>query len=262
MNRLDNRIAVVTGGSSGIGLATARMFAEAGATVVVADIVDGSAVADEIGGTYLPCDVTDAEAVDRTVAATVEKHGRLDVFFNNAGVEMHGSIVDTDREQHRRLIDVNVNGVYYGLQAAIKAMMQNTDPAGGVIVNTASVAGITGVPGMSTYNASKFAVVGLTRNAAVEYGAAGIRVNCVCPGIIRTPMGEAAVSELGGAEALAAIGAAAHPLGRIGEPEDVARLVTFLASDDASFISGAVVTVDGAMSAGFSGTPGWSPGDG
>ena len=188
MNRLDNRIAVVTGGSSGIGLATARMFAEAGATVVVADIVDGSAVADEIGGTYLPCDVTDAEAVDRTVAATVEKHGRLDVFFNNAGVEMHGSIVDTDREQHRRLIDVNVNGVYYGLQAAIKAMMQNTDPAGGVIVNTASVAGITGVPGMSTYNASKFAVVGLTRNAAVEYGAAGIRVNCICPGIIRTPM--------------------------------------------------------------------------
>jgi len=259
MNRLDDKVAIVTGGSSGIGLATARMFAAAGARVVVADISDGTSVAAEIEGSYVACDVTDADSVDRMVASTVDKHARLDLFFNNAGIEMHGSIVDTDREQHRKLIDVNVNGVYYGLQASIKAMLKNDGPIRGAIVNTASVAGITGVPGMSTYNASKFAVVGLTRNAAVEYGAAGIRVNCVCPGIIRTPMGEAAISELGGPEALEAIGAAAHPLGRIGEPEDVARLVTFLMSDDASFISGAAVTVDGAMSAGFGGAPGWNP---
>ena len=259
MNRLDDKVAIVTGGSSGIGRATARMFAEAGAWVVIADITDGTGVADEIDGTYISCDVTDADAVDRMVGATLEKHGRLDVFFNNAGIEMHGSIVDTDREQHRKLIDVNLNGVFYGLQASIKAMLENDGPARGAIVNTASVAGITGVPGMSTYNASKFAVVGLTRNAAVEYGAAGIRVNCVCPGIIRTPMGEAAISEMGGPEVLEAIGAAAHPLGRIGEPEDVASLVTFLASDDASFVSGAAVTVDGAMSAGFGAAPGWNP---
>jgi dihydroanticapsin dehydrogenase len=138
-------------------------------------------------------------------------------------------------------------------------MVKNEGPIRGAIVNTASVAGLTGVPGMSTYNASKWAVVGLTKNAAVEYGSAGIRVNCVCPGIIRTPMGEAAIRELGGPEVLDQIGAAAHPLGRIGEPEDVAKLVTFLVSDDASFVSGAAVTVDGAMSAGFNAAPGWNP---
>jgi NAD(P)-dependent dehydrogenase (short-subunit alcohol dehydrogenase family) len=259
MNRLDDKIAIVTGGSSGIGLDTARMFAAAGAKVVIADIADGTNIAAEIGGAFIQCDVTDADAVDHMVDATVEKFGRLDLFFNNAGIEMHGSVTDTDRDQHRKLIDVNVNGVYYGLQASIRAMLKNDGPIRGSIVNTASVAGITGVPGMSSYNASKWAVVGLTKNAAVEYGSAGIRVNCVCPGIIRTPMGEAAVRELGGPEVLDAIGKAAHPLGRIGETEDVAKLVTFLLSDDASFISGAAVTVDGAMSAGFNTSPGFEP---
>ena len=262
MNRLDDKIAIVTGGNSGIGLETARTFARAGAKVVIADISDGSSVAAEIGGAYIECDVTDADAVDRMVDATVKQFGRLDVYFNNAGIEMHGSVTDTDRDQHRRLIDVNVNGVYYGLQAAIRAMLENDGPMRGSIVNTASVAGLTGVPGMSSYNASKWAVVGLTKNAAVEYGPRGIRVNCVCPGIIRTPMGEAAISELGGPEVLDAIGKAAHPLGRIGETEDVAKLVTFLASDDASFVSGAAVTVDGAMSAGFNAAPGWDPNQG
>lgn len=259
MNRLDDKIAIVTGGNSGIGLETARTFAAAGAKVVIADITDGTDVAAEIGGAYIACDVTDADAVDRMVDATLKQFGRLDVYFNNAGIEMHGSVIDTDRDKHRKLIDVNVNGVFYGLQASIKAMLKNDGPMRGSIVNTASVAGLTGVPGMSSYNASKWAVVGLTKNAAVEYGPRGIRVNCVCPGIIRTPMGEAAIAELGGPEVLDAIGKAAHPLGRIGETEDVAKLVTFLASDDASFISGAAVTVDGAMSAGFNAAPGWDP---
>jgi NAD(P)-dependent dehydrogenase (short-subunit alcohol dehydrogenase family) len=254
MNRLDDKIAIVTGGSSGIGLATAREFAHAGAKVVIADIGDGTEIAAEIDGAYIECDVTDSEAVDRMVAATVENFGRLDVYFNNAGIEIHGSTLDTNLEMHRKVLDVNVNGVFYGLQSAIRAMLNNDGPIRGAIVNTASVAGITGVPGMSSYNASKFAVVGLTRNAAVEYGRAGIRVNCVCPGIIRTPMGESAMP---GPGALDAIGAAAHPLGRVGEPEDVAKLVTFLVSDDASFISGATVTIDGAMSAGFTASPGW-----
>ncbi|TFH22213.1 MAG: SDR family oxidoreductase [Myxococcales bacterium] len=254
MNRLDDKIAIVTGGSSGIGLETARTFARAGAKVVIADIVDGSDVAGELGGAYIECDVTDGDSVDRMVDTTVERFGRLDLFFNNAGVEMHGGVVETDREAHRKLIDVNVNGVYYGLQASIRAMLKNDGPMRGAIVNTASVAGITGVPGMSSYNASKWAVVGLTKNAAAEYGRSGIRVNAVCPGIIRTPMGVAALSSLGGAEVLEAIGKSAHPLGRIGEPEDVAKLVTFLMSDDASFISGAAVTVDGAMTAGLGGT--------
>lgn len=254
MNRLDDKIAIVTGGNSGIGLATARALAEAGASVVIADISDGTDVAAQIGGAYIACDVTNPAAVDRMVDATVESFGRVDVYFNNAGIETHGAILETDPETHRKVIDVNVNGVFYGLRSAVRAMVKNAGPMRGSIINTASVAGITGVPGMSSYNASKFAVVGLTRNAALEYGSAGIRVNCVCPGIIRTPMGEAAIP---GEGVIDAIGAAAHPLGRVGEPEDVAKLVRFLASDDASFISGAAITVDGAMSAGFNTAPGW-----
>lgn len=262
MNRLDDKIAIVTGGSSGIGLTTAKHLAEAGAGVVIADIADGTDVAAEIGGAYIACDVTDADSMDAMVAKTVEQYGRLDLFFNNAGVEMHGSVVETDRDAHRKLIDVNVNGVYYGLQSAIAAMLENDGPIRGAIVNTASVAGMVGVPGMSSYNASKFAVVGMTRNAAAEYGAYGIRVNAVCPGIIRTPMGVSAVEELGGAEVLEAIGKAAHPLGRIGEPDDVAKLVRFLLSDDASFISGAAVPIDGAMTAGLAGVQRFDPGNG
>jgi NAD(P)-dependent dehydrogenase (short-subunit alcohol dehydrogenase family) len=261
MNRLDDKVAIVTGGCSGIGLETARTFARAGAKVALADIADGRGLAAELGGIYIECNVTDADSVDRMVDETVAHFGRLDLYFNNAGVEMHGGVVDTDRDAHRKLMDVNVNGVYYGLQASIRAMLNNDGPARGAIVNTASVAGITGVPGMSSYNASKWAVVGLTKNAAAEYGSSGIRVNAVCPGIIRTPMGEAAVQSLGGAEVLESIGRSAHPLGRIGEPEDVAKLVTFLMSDDASFISGAAVTVDGAMTAGLAGTPAFAPRD-
>jgi len=258
VNRLDGKIAIVTGGASGMGLITARTFAEAGAKVVLGDVADATAAAAELGGHYVETDVRDPKAVEALVAKTVERHGRVDVFFNNAGIEFHGPLAATDPEDHRRMVDINLNGVFYCLQSAIRAMLDNAGPARGSIINTASVAGLVGCPGLSTYNATKGAVVLLTRNAALEYAAFGIRVNAVCPGIIRTPMAEKISTELG-PDYLEAVGRKAHPLGRLGEPEEVARLVTFLASDDSSFITGTAIPIDGGMTAGFATAPGWEP---
>jgi NAD(P)-dependent dehydrogenase (short-subunit alcohol dehydrogenase family) len=258
VNRLDGKIAIVTGGASGIGLTTAKMFAEAGAKVVLGDVNDATDAATGLGGDYVATDVRDPKAVEALVAKTVERHGRVDVVFNNAGIEFHGPLATTDPEDHRRMVDINLNGVFYCLQSAIRAMLKNSAPVRGSIVNTASVAGLVGCPGLSTYNATKGAVVLLTRNAALEYAAFGIRVNAICPGIIRTPMAEQINAELGPGY-LEGIGRKAHPLGRLGEPEEVARLVTFLASDDASFITGTAIPIDGGMTAGFNTAPGWEP---
>lgn len=256
MAEFDGKVVLVTGAASGIGLATVREFAARGASPVLADINDASGLAAELGGLFVETDVTSPEAVAAAVAAAVERFGHLDIVFNNAGVESHGPLVATDPAEHRRLVDVNINGVYYVLQESIKAMLVNEGPVRGAIVNTASVAGLTGVPFMSSYNATKGAVVLLTRNAAVEYAAMGIRVNAVCPGVIRTPMARGSVVEHGDEEYLEEIGRRVHPLGRIGEPEEVAKVVAFLAGEQSSFISGAAIPVDGAMTAGFP-VPDW-----
>jgi NAD(P)-dependent dehydrogenase (short-subunit alcohol dehydrogenase family) len=247
VNSLAGKIAVVTGGASGIGAATARLFAEAGAKVVIGDVQDGSAVAAEVGGVFHATDVRRSEDVAALVQRAVREHGRLDVLFNNAGIERHSPLAATDDEVHRSIIDVNVNGVFYGLKHGILAMAQNPGPVRGSIVNTASVAGLVGTVMLGSYNASKHAVVGLTRNAALEYGPMGIRVNAVCPGIIRTPMLMQGFEVT--PEALE-IFARVHPLKRLGEPEEVARLVCFLASDDAAFITGQAIAIDGGMTAG------------
>lgn len=256
MKVLEGKVAVITGGASGIDAATARTFAAAGARVVLGDIQNAPELVREIGATYVATDVRDPAAMDALIAHAIEKHGRLDVLFNNAGIEFHGPLAATEPADHRRMVDINLNGVYYGLQSAIRAMLRNAGPRRGSIVNTASVAGLTGCPGLSTYNATKAAVVMLTKNAALEYGAFGIRVNAICPGIIRTPMATASVADMGPGY-LEGIGRKAHPLGRLGEPEEVATLVRFLASDESSFITGAAIPIDGGMTAGFSTTPGW-----
>jgi NAD(P)-dependent dehydrogenase (short-subunit alcohol dehydrogenase family) len=256
---LERKVAIVTGGASGLGLGAAKALAEAGAHVLIADVRDGAPAAREIGGRFVATDVRDPDAVEQMVATALDAFGRLDVVFNNAGIEFHGPLASVSPEDHRRMVDINLNGVFYVLQSSIRAMLKNPGPVRGSIVNTASVAGLTGVPGMSTYNATKGAVVLLTRNAAVEYGPLGIRVNAICPGIIRTPMALASVKELGGEAYLEEIGRRAHPIGRIGEVEDIARLVLFLASDASSFISGAAIPIDGAMTAGFAATVGFDP---
>ncbi|HVP27870.1 MAG TPA: SDR family NAD(P)-dependent oxidoreductase [Myxococcota bacterium] len=249
MGSLSGKIAIVTGGASGIGEATARLFAERGATVVIGDVQDGGAVAKEIGASFVRTDVRVPEQVAALVERATSQHGRLDVFFNNAGIETHAPIAVTDEAQHRNQIDVNLNGVFYGLKYAIQAMAKNPGPARGSIVNTASVAGLVGSPVLGSYAASKHAVVGLTKTAALEVAPLGIRVNAVCPGVIRTPMLGAFVTDASVQDQIGRF----HPLGRMGEPIDVARLVAFLASDESSFITGQAIAIDGGMTAGIIG---------
>ncbi len=262
---LDGKVALVSGASRGIGAATAQALAQAGAKVMLSDIRDegGQEVAAKIreaGGQAdcLSLDVTDETQWEAAVGATVERLGGLHVLVNNAGVEFMKPIVETSLEQWRGLQSVNVDGVFLGAKYAIKAMMPGgLCGQGGSIINLSSVAGFVGSPGLSAYVASKGAVRLFTKAAALECAAAGlgIRVNSVHPGVIETAMADSLSRELQAAGSAAneaegdAMLAAMHPLGRLGQPADVARTIVFLASDAAGFITGAEYLVDGGLTA-------------
>jgi NAD(P)-dependent dehydrogenase (short-subunit alcohol dehydrogenase family) len=225
-------IALVTGGASGIGAATAALLQRQGHTVVAADVATGAGIE--------PLDVTDESAVDDLVARIVAEHGRLDLAANVAGVPgAYAELTDSTTEGWRRTMAVNLDGTYFCLRAELRA-------GATAIVNVASSAGRMGVPGLAAYSASKHGVIGLTRSAALEVARRGVRVNCVCPGTIRTPMLRGFVG--GDEDALESMGRRA-PMGRLGEPEEVAEAIAWLLSDASSFVTGAVVEPDGGVAA-------------
>jgi NAD(P)-dependent dehydrogenase (short-subunit alcohol dehydrogenase family) len=252
--RLQDKVALITGSGSGIGKATALLFGREGAKVMSVDLMadTAQATAREIkdgGGQAdsLQADVSVAADVERMVSTTVERFGRLDVLVNNAGIEVVMPIVQVPEEMWDRLIDVNLKGVFLGCKYAIPQMIKQ---GGGAIVNTASIAGLRGFATFGTYSASKGGVVLLTKTLAVEYAAFNIRINCVCPGIIRTPMLERGLTAVPNPEEALELFRQAHPLGRLGEPEEVAQAMLFLASDEASFITGVPLPIDGGIYAG------------
>lgn len=247
--RLDNKIALVTGAGSGIGRATALVFTREGAKVVVSDIaVEGGEETvrqiEAAGGVavFVKADVSKAADVEALVTRTVETYGRLDCAFNNAGIE--GGVkptIDCTEEEFDRTIAVNLTGVWLCMKYEIQHMLSQ---GGGAIVNTASVAGLIGFPGLPDYVASKHGVLGLTKTAALEYAKSGIRVNAVCPGVIQTPMVERGAQLSPGFDEIAV---SMEPVGRFGQPAEIGEAVVWLCSDAASFVTGHPMVVDGGL---------------
>ncbi len=240
-----NKVALITGASFGIGRATAVAFAEEGAKVVIAD-----AVADEetlkrvkaAGGEaiFIKCDVSNEESVKAMVDITIEQFGRLDYAFNNAGVEgLSAPTHECTSENWDKTININLKGVWLCMKYEIPQMLRQGK---GAIVNNASIAGLVGFPNIPAYVASKHGIIGLTKNAGLEYAKLGIRVNVVCPGVIKTPMVDRFT---GKSKEVEKQFESAEPMGRLGQPEEVAAAVTWLCSDASSFVTGHSMVVDG-----------------
>ena len=244
--RFQGKSVIVTGGASGIGRATAKQFASEGASVVIADVnPNGQAVAEQIGQetqteiSFVQADVSEAEDADRLIQETLHRHDQLDILHNNAGILVVGDVTTISEADWDRCININLKSVYLVSRYAIAAMQQT---GGGVIINTASTAGMSGGGGYSVYGASKAAIILLTQCMALDFAKHNIRVNAVCPGPTATPM---IVSSDADRQSTLDRWAAELPIGRAGEPEDTAKAVAYLASDDASFVTGSAFVVDG-----------------
>jgi NAD(P)-dependent dehydrogenase (short-subunit alcohol dehydrogenase family) len=243
MMRLENKVAIITGGASGIGEATVRLFAEEGAKVVIADYSDrGQELSKELNANgydtlFVKTDVTKEDEVKHMISAAVDKYGKLDIMYANAGIANDAIAHELSYEQWKRTIDINLSGVFLSDKYAIEQMLKQG--TGGAIVNAGSIHSHVSLPNVTAYSAAKGGVKLLTQNLSAAYSKHGIRVNAVCPGYIDTPL-------IGGVdpkvkEYLASL----HPIGRLGRPDEIAKAVLFLASDDASFVTGASLLVDG-----------------
>ena len=248
--RIQGKTAVVTGGASGIGLATVRRFAEEGANVVIGDLDDakGAEIATEIGGTYVHVDVTDKDAVDALFKTAKDTYGSVDIAFNNAGISPpeDDSILDTDLEAWKRVQDVNLTSVYLCCKAALPYMLEQ---GSGSIINTASFVAVMGAAtSQISYSASKGGVLSMSRELGVQFAREGIRVNALCPGPVNTPL----LQELFASDPERAARRLVHvPVGRFAEPVEMANAVLFLASDESSFITASTFLVDGGISGAY-----------
>ncbi len=250
MNRLEGRVALITGGASGIGLASAQRMASEGATIVIVDVNEqaGGAVADELGGMFVAADVTSPEDNERMYAATVERYGRIDIAFHNAGISPpdDDSILVTGLDAWRRVQEVNLTSVFLGCKAVIPYMQKQGK---GSIINTASfVATMAAATSQISYTASKGGVLAMSRELGVQFAREGIRVNALSPGPVNTPL----LQELFAKDPERAARRLVHiPFGRFAEPSELAAAVAFLASDDSSFITASNFLVDGGISGAY-----------
>ena len=252
--RLDGKVALITGGASGIGAATARAFVEEGARVVIGDLNEGAgaALAAELGAgaVAVRLDVTDAASAAAAVATATGGFGRLDALVNCAGIGFVGTLEETPEGEWDKLFAVNVTGTYLCCAAAVPAMLEQ-EPRGGSIINIGSVAGLVAVSRRFAYCATKGAVIALSRSIAIDYAGTGLRCNCICPGTIYTPFVDAYLDRFHAHNKEETI-AGLHerqPVGRMGRPEEVADLAVYLASDAAAFMTGSSVTIDGGLTA-------------
>jgi NAD(P)-dependent dehydrogenase (short-subunit alcohol dehydrogenase family) len=255
--KLDNRVAIITGGNRGIGLATAKLFLEEGANVAITGR-DAEAGAAALAGLYqefepsrtifIQADVTVSADCERIVQETVNTFGKLNILFNNAGIILRNHTLEqTSEDEWDAMMDTNVKSIFLLSRVALPHLRE---AGGGSIVNTSSYLGLVGAPGLPAYAASKGAVINLTRALALDHAKESIRVNCICPGSVDTDMIQKAWRAFGDVEEASRLWSAKHPLGRIATPQEIANLVLFLACDDSSFITGTAIPIDGGITAG------------